>query len=135
MLGVDDIRSALISYMKANSTITTALGSTVEIRERQWQGTEFVYPCIRVSIGSAVPQMAGECDVFDCNVSITVFSELAQSSQADNITGIINTVLHRRSFSYGGVRFMVWTSRLIEAVREDTRTWRSELILQTTVNG
>lgn len=135
MLGVDDIRSALIGYMKTKTAITGAIGSTTEIREGQWQGTEFDYPCIRVKINAAVPQMAGECNIFNCDVSILVFSETAQSSQADNITGIINTVLHRRSFSYGGVRFMIWTSRLIEAVREDTRTWRSELLIQTTVNG
>ncbi len=135
MLGVDDIRSALISYMKTKTAITGAIGNTTEIRERQWQGTEFEYPCVRVKISSAVPQMAGECNIFDCNISIEVFSETAQSSQADDIAGIINTVLHRRSFSHGGVRFMLWTSRIIEAVREDTRTWKSEVVIQAMVSG
>ena len=135
MLGLDDIRSALISYMKTKTLITNALGNTTEIREGQWQGTEFDYPCIRVKTGPAVPQMAGECNVFDCSVSIMVFSEMAQSSQADDIAGIINTVLHRRGFSHGGVNFMMWTTRLIEAVREDTTTWRSEVLIQATVSG
>lgn len=135
MLGIDEIRGALIDYMKSKSQITSALGSSSEIRERQWQGTEFEYPCIRVKIGSAVPQMAGECNIFDCSVSITVRSEEASSAQADNIAGIINSVLHRRSFEQNGVKFNVWTTRLVEAIREDARTWRSELIVQATVNG
>lgn len=135
MLGIDDIRGALIDYMKSKTTITAALGSTTEIRERQWQGTEFDYPCIRVKINSAVPQMVGECNIFDCSLSILVFSEVASSSQADNIAGIINTVLHRRSFEQGSVKFNMWTSRLVEAIREDARTWRAELVIQATVNG
>lgn len=135
MLGIDDIRGALIDYMKSKPDIIAALGSTTEIRERQWQGTEFDYPCIRVKINSIVPQMAGECNIFDCSLSILVFSETASSSQADNIAGIINTILHRRSFEQGSVKFNLWTSRLVEAIREDARTWRAELIIQATVNG
>lgn len=135
MLGIDDIRGALIDYMKSKTTITTALGGSTEIRERQWQGTEFDYPAIRVKVGGAVPQQAGECDIFDCPISILVFSEEASSSQADDIAGIINTVLHRRSFTSNNVRFMLWTTRLVEAIREDTRTWRSEVLIQATVSG
>lgn len=134
MIGVDDVREALIDYLKSKTTITTALGGSTEIRERQWQGTEFTYPNVRVSIGRMVPQFAGECNIFDCPITISVFSEMAQSSQADNIAGIINTALHRRSFDSNGVRFMMWTTP-VEAIREDTRTWRSQVIGQATVNG
>ena len=134
MIGIDSVREALIDYLKSKATITTALGGSTEIREREWQGTEFTYPNVRVAIVRMVPQLAGECNIFDCPFVISVRSELAQSSQADNIAGIINTALHRRSFEQNGVRFMVWTT-LVEAIREDTRTWRAQVIGQATVNG
>ncbi len=134
MLGIDDIRGALIDYLQSKTTITSLVSAT-ETRENQWQGVDFTYPCVRVKVNSATPQQAGECDIFDCPISIIVKSEQASSAQADNIAGIINTVLHRRSFDQSGVRFMIWTTRLSEAIREDTRTWRAEVLIQATVNG
>lgn len=133
MLSVYDIQVALIARLKATTTLTDVVTS-VEIREDQWQGTEFVYPNVRVRLLPSSPRETN-CDVLDINFSILVFSEQDSSIQAEQIAGIINTALHARSFTSNSVRLSCWTVRQIPAIRQDTRTWRSEIIFRGTATG
>jgi len=54
MLRNDEIQTAIVAYLKTKTAITSLLitednpTGLVEIREDQWQGTEFDYPNIRV---------------------------------------------------------------------------------------
>lgn len=135
----DLIQSALVAYLKSKATILAELKNTDEIREDQWQGKEFSYPNIRVRLISNIP-LQNECDGSTVVASILVFSEEASSYQADRIAGIINQALcgtngKGKSFEYQSIRFSTFPQNLIPAIRQDTRTWRSEVLVTMTVNG
>lgn len=132
----DLVQSALISYLKSNTTILNELpaSGSEEIREDQWQGTNFMYPNIRVRIISNIPYKAS-CDASEISVGIQVYSEESSSWQADRIAGIINSVLHTRSFYSSGIHFNMYTTNLVPAIRRDTRTWQSEVLMRGTISG
>lgn len=128
-----EIQSALISYLKASTTLT-AVVPAAEVRENQWQGTEFTYPNVRVKLVDNRPAETN-CDVSNCMFSILIFSQLDSSIQAEQIAGIIDVALHARSFSSSNIRFSLWRMNLIPAIRIDTRTWRSEIQFRGTLTG
>jgi hypothetical protein len=127
------IQTALVAYLKSKAAIT-AVVSVTEIREDQWQGTEFSYPNIRVRMISNRPRETN-CDVSEVNFAIQIFSQQDSSIEAEQIAVIINTALHARSFESVGIRFSVQTMNQIPAFRQDVRTWRSELLMRATATG
>ena len=141
MITNEEIQSALITYLKSKSAIVNALvdlnGTLIgakEIREDQWQGTEFDYPNIRVRMISNNPiGDSDQCDASNFSVSIMSFSEIASSKTAEHISGIISTSLHAKSFTQNGLFLNLRTTNLIPAVRTDRNTWRAECLMQGTV--
>jgi len=137
----DQVQAAIVAYMKSKTVITdelvtvdgTALGAT-EIREDQWQGTEFDYPNVRVRLIGNSP-LDDNCNHCRITFSTMVFSETASSLQADRIAGIINNTLHDNAFSQNNITFSCRVTNLIPAVRIDARTWRSEAIFQAIASG
>jgi hypothetical protein len=131
----DQVQSAWITRLKANTTVLAELDDNDEIREDFWQGDKFTYPNIRVRVISNTPQAGRDCNLHDIVISTMVFSEEPSSQQADRIAGIIMTELHDRQFTSNGIAFGVRTSDLIPAVRTDERTWRSEAINSIRASG
>ena len=130
----NQIQAAIIARLKANATVTAEVIAD-EIREDQWQGTEFVYPNIRVKMISNKPEPASNCPQALVTLSVQVFSEDASSLEADDIAGIINGVLHATPFSSSGLLLSLRTTNLVPAIRSDTRTWKSEVLMAGTVSG
>jgi hypothetical protein len=130
----DAIQASIIAKLKASTTVTAEVGSS-EIREDQWQGTEFVYPNVRVRMINNVPTMGSNCLRANIDLSILVFTEDDSSRNADRIAGIINTVLHESSFTSSGLQLNLHTTNLVPAIRSDTRTWRSEVRMSGTAAG
>lgn len=137
MLRNDELQATIIAYLKTITAVTTLLitiddaTGTKEIREDQWQGTEFDYPNVRVRMISNTPFGDSEqCDASTFTVSIMVFSQDFSSLEADKISGIISTSLHGKSFIQGSVSMFLRTTNLIPAVRSDTHTWRAECLMQ-----
>jgi len=128
MLRNDQIQSALIAYAKSKSVITDELIGSVEIRENQWQGTQFVYPNIRLMMRPTTVLDRG-CSKYNISFSWLVFSEEASSLEVDRISGIISNELNDKSFTYQSIGFMLWTTSLIPAIRQDRRKWRSEVLM------
>ena len=83
----DLIQSALVAYLKLQAIVLAELSSTSEIREDQWQGITFVYPCIRVNMISNRP--LEYCNASNIEFSVLVYSEQNSSAQSDKIAGII----------------------------------------------
>ena len=137
MLRNDELQAAIIGYLKTITAIVSLLVTednltgTSEIREDQWQGTEFYYPNIRVRMISNNPYgESDQCNASTFSVSIMAFSQEASSQEADKIAGIISTSLHAKSFIQGSVSMFLRTINLIPAVRSDTLTWRAECLMQ-----
>lgn len=135
MLRNDEIQAAWVDYLKANTTILAQLLDTNEIREDNWQGTDFSYPNIRVRVVSNTPEAGRDCDLHNIVIGTQAFSEEPSSQQADRIAGIIMEELHDKQFVSNGIAIGVRTSDLIPAVRTDERTWRAEMISSIRASG
>ena len=125
----DEIQEGLVAYLKSKIEITDLLYNTdaEQIKEYNWQGTVANYPCVRVRIFGNMPN--DDCSKSVFTASILVFDENASSQQCDRIAGIIGGILRRRGFISSGVAFTSKVTNLIHAVRQDMRTWRSEILL------
>ena len=135
MLRNDQVQAAIVAYIKAQSTITVELKDGAdEVREDNWQGTEFTYPNIRVRLITNEPADP-ECNLHSVTLSFLVFSEDPSSQEADRIAGIINNTLHGRSFQSNNISFSMRTTSLVPAIRSDERTWRAETLMQARVSG
>jgi hypothetical protein len=130
----DQIQAALVAYLKGKTDITDLTGVD-EIREDQWQGTNFSYPNVRVRMISNRPVGGKDCPLQTITVSFMVFSEDASSLEAEQIAGIINNTLNDITFISNGIMVSLRTSNLIPAVRSDERTWRTEALLEGSVSG
>lgn len=129
----DLVQGALIDYLKNQSDVTGELSTSDEIREDMWQGTEFVYPNIRLRLMSNAPFV--DCNKALIRLSWEVYSEKQSSAEADKICGKIRLVLHNKSFSSNGLHFHLSCTDVIPAIRRDARTWRSECLMRGTVSG
>lgn len=127
MVSNDLIQAALITRLKANAPLVARI-TAAEVRENQWQGTNFDYPCTRVSVTLQVPLMEWEqCSFSRVSFSVFSMSELDSSKEADEIAGLANTVLHKTSFAGTGFRFLrIRSISLASAVRMSERIWRAE---------
>ena len=83
-----DIQAAVISYLKASPTITSQMTgiSGTEIRETQWQGSDFVYPALRVYV-DFMPSING-CGVDSAHICIEVHAEEKSSLMTKVLSGI-----------------------------------------------
>lgn len=125
-----EIKKGLVAKLKSKTNLTTRLkdDDADNIKEAQWQGTDSDagYPGVRVKINSITP--FADCNKSEFGASIYAFSEEASSKEADEIAGIILTILHRKGFTSTGIAFYT-RATLIPAIRQDERTWRSEVVI------
>lgn len=135
MIDNSKIQAALMTRLKGDATLVAKLSSSGDIKEAQWQGSQFVYPAVRVKLGTQTPQPGDSCN---SNIPFTVscFEENASSKKADELAGAVVALLHGACWCdiIQGVRFIsVRTTGLVSAVREDATTWKSEANFQAIV--
>jgi len=127
---VDEIKMGLIAYLKSKTAITSLLynDDDDEIKEFMWQGTVANYPGVRLRINPPVVPFAN-CNIINFSASILVFSEKDSSAEADYIAGIIANTMRGTSFHSSGIAFTSRVTNVVPAIRQDERTWRSEVFL------
>lgn len=126
MLRNDTIQAGLVEEFKSLTPVSTLLGGTTEIRESQWQGTQFSYPAIRVDVQTQVPSIEG-CAYGWIDATVSVYSEKASSQECDTIAGTVFQNL-RRSFTRNGVFFSgMRCSSLGGAYRINEQTWKADV--------
>jgi hypothetical protein len=130
-----EIRSALITNIKAIVSLTMFHENfPVEVRELNWKGNDFKYPCVRVGQLVLTP-MNETCSAHKVDGSIMCFSELPSSLEADTISDIIFQALHGHSFSVGVVKFAMFRCQQFEAVAvEESNVWQSTIKWSATVS-
>ena len=129
----NQVQAAIVARLKAQATVTAEVVAT-EIREDQWQGTDFSYPNIRVKMLHNRPQ-EDNCNKTLVDVSVQTFSEDASSLPTDRIAGIISNVLHTVQFQSGSLHVSLRVVDLVPSVRSNARTWMSEVLLAGIVSG
>lgn len=113
-----EIQAAFISYLKSKPTLTSQFTgvSGTEIRENQWQGSDFVYPALRIYV-DVIPSVNG-CGPDTAMVCLDAYSEQKSSRQSKLIAQTLVNVLHKKRFKAGGLDFpMVRVTKTDRAVR------------------
>lgn len=133
------IQADLIAKLKTLTSATSLLGDGVSgIKEAQWQGDTFLYPAVRLDLedNRYYFDEQARCNLTEIKFSVYVFSEERSSKQCSQIKGLLEAGLTGVGFSGTNARYI--ELRLVDnvpAIREDERTWRSQLQYQTRVQA
>lgn len=137
----DEIRAAMLSYLKSKTSVTSLLGGgAVALKESKWQGSDFVYPAIRLSM-DLMPSING-CGPDVADFVIETFSEEKSSLQADTISGVMAELLHKHPFSAtiqlpsqspATLKFPIVVVRKVEKAERSIYAWVSKIQLHTQV--
>lgn len=89
MISTATVATAIITRLKADAAVAALAVAGEEIREENWMGTNYTYPCYRVYITSLTPIGApGSCEdtgfICDFNVSYRAINPSSMST-ADGI--------------------------------------------------
>ena len=116
---------AWIADLKSRASLTSLLvnGGAEEIREAEWQGTDFQYPNIRVSL-DFMPPIEG-CGPIDADVYLEVFSAEKSSKQATIIASKIVELYHKRPFISNTIHFSTVAVRKVEKPNRSIYAWVS----------
>ena len=142
------IQQELVTRLKDGTrpeiaALHAALATDEEIRENQFQGTQFAYPAIRVALTYLNPIENTPCrdDIFRSYFSVVSFSEGTSSLEVDTIAGLVaealdeqmlNTttfVLPQRNFRTGNISL----GSVNAAIRIGPRLWRAETFFRTSI--
>lgn len=141
MITNNQIQEALVARLRDNTrpeiiALHAALASDEEIRENQFQGTEFAYPAIRVSFAYLNPTENAPCrdDVFRSYFSVVAYSESTSSLEADNIAGLVaealdEAMLDEVDFKTGNISL----GSVNAAIRIGPRLWRAEVFFRASI--
>lgn len=125
-----NVQAAWVAHLRNQPTLVALLPSAANIKELQWQGDEWTYPAVRVSV-DFYPSING-C-IPRASVFISVFSEEKTSKQASTIAGTIQRLIHRKPFTSVGVTsFMV----IVQEVTHPDRSifaWQSSLKINSLI--
>jgi hypothetical protein len=121
----ETFQSAWISSLKSKTAITSLLANAREIREIEWQGTDFDYPAVRVGL-DFMPSIE-RCGPDDAEIIIEVFSDEKSSKKASHIASLIYTTYHGKAFTSGGVRFSTVIVREIERPDRSIYAWQRNI--------
>jgi hypothetical protein len=122
MADIETSQAAWIAYLKSKTQLVALLDSSLQIKEQQWQGDEFKYPAIRVAV-DYFPTVEG-CGPDDIDVTIDVFSEQKSSKEAAHIAAVLQSILHKHTFSQNGLKFPMVNVQKIDKPFRDIFAWK-----------
>jgi hypothetical protein len=112
------------------------LGTDGQIKESQWQGTDFTYPAVR--LGNDIIPNDKDCPPDTVEGTISVFTEEKSSKRCSQISSEIAKILHRTSFTsaVNGVKFIRITVTRVTYPNqlEDMSIWQSQVQITALVS-
>ena len=139
MIADQEIQADIISKLKSIVLVTSLLPEGQSgIKELQWQGDEFRYPGVRLDLEDNSYEFDEQerCELQVTEFSVYVFSEEKSSKQCSTVKGLLATALVGLGFT--GTYAKYTRLRLVDnipAIRQDERTWRSQLRFRTFVQN
>jgi hypothetical protein len=135
MISDEKVQQDIITELKTITSVTTLLGDGASgIKELQWQGDTFSYPCVRVDLERDVYEFDEQekCALQHITFSIYIFSQERSTFECSKIKGLLESYL--TGLGFAGLYAKYMRLRLMDnlsAVREDSLTWRSQLQYST----
>jgi hypothetical protein len=112
-------REAWIADLKAQPAIVAIVGE--EIRETEYQSTDWLYPAIRISL-EFIPSI-NRCGPDDANVEIDCYSEQKSSKQASDLASLIYSLYQGKPFESAGIKFSTVIVRKVEKPERNIYAW------------
>lgn len=123
---LEDAQADLLAYLKAQSPVTSLLGSSGNIKETQWQGEDFDYPAIRIG-NDIIPNIDG-CSADAIEGTITIHTEQKSSKTASQIASAVANSLHFANF-VGSVKSKKFSGLKVVRVtyprQQEDNTWQA----------
>lgn len=124
MSDVNTVQANFIAWLKTQSSLVNLLANSSEIRETEWQGTDFHYPNVRVSTAITLQR----CPPDTLDITVIVFDEEKSSKRTNQIIGIITGLVQGKSFSYNTSKFVgLDVGRVDKADRGDENIWQATI--------
>lgn len=131
------IQADLITKLKSITSVTSLLpDGTGGVKELQWQGDTFQYPCVRLDIEDSGYEFDEQerCQLYFVEFSVYIFSQERSSKQCSQIKGLLENYLTSRGWTGTSTKF----NRLIlidtvPSTREDENTWRAQLVYRSRI--
>jgi hypothetical protein len=135
MVPLELVQSALVNYLLSRVAVTTIVG--IDVREDEWQGADFRYPCVRVGVDMVTPMVCS----YDFNLTIMAFSEEASSRQAAVLCTTLVDALEGLRVYHGLLRpeiaaglavgfnsLRLYVKKILGPYRTAPRIWRGDII-------
>jgi len=119
----ETFKAAWIASLKSKPTLLALLSTSGDIKETQWQGSDFIYPAVRVSV-DFMPSV-NRCGPDDADVEIKVYSEEKSSKQSVHIANVIYGLYHGHPFTAAGVMFNTVIVKKIDKPMRSIFAWET----------
>lgn len=126
-----DVKAAFLAYLKSKSSLVSLLAAAGSIKESQWQGEDFVYPAVRISL-TFKPSING-CGPDDAEFIIENFSEQKSSKEAENMSSVETAFLHKKPFTQNGLKFPIVVVENVAKADASIYGWKSQVTVRTQV--
>ena len=138
MIDNDLIQAAIVAKLKADTALVNYLatfGVSDEIRESQWQSDRFLYPNVRVEIGTQVEE--GDPPCFSIlPFTVYSYSERDSSREANQLAGYVNDALLRKAvYGNGWISGIIVSDGTIAARRVNERVWQAVNLYRVNIYG
>jgi hypothetical protein len=140
MVPLELVQSAIVNYLLGQVTVTAIVGT--DVREDQWQGADFKYPCVRV----ALDMVATATCQYDFSITISAFSEEASSRQDAHLCTVLTEAVEgmrvhhhlllphiQAGLTVGFNSLSLFVARIIGPYRAPVRTWRGDVICKVSI--
>ena len=107
MIAPDLLQAALIAHLRADATLVAALPELANgIRESQWRGAAFQYPCVRVGRPALAPYGNGTCSDRDARAmwEVQAISKADSSITAQGLQGLVLAALEGRALTTAALK-------------------------------
>lgn len=123
-----DIQESIVTKLKADTNLTTwlaARSSANEIREDEWQGSDFAYPNVRIEVVQQEDMGDPPCHILTL-FNVFSYAEGYSSLDCDVLSGLVRAALRGKHLT--GTGFMSLKIALEGspgAVQAGDRIWRA----------
>ena len=115
----ESFKIAWMDSLKAQPTLVAVVGK--EIRETEYQSTDWLYPNVRVAL-EFHPSII-RCGPDDADVDIEVYSEEKSSKEADHIASLIYSLYQGKPFESNGIKFSTVIVRKVTKPERTIFSW------------
>lgn len=120
-------KAAWIANLKSKSQLTSLVGD--EIREAQYQSTDWTYPCIRVDVDYK-PSING-CGPDDAYLDIICYSDEKSSKSSVHLASLVQSLYHKKNFTQNGFMFSTIVVRDVSKPVRSVYAWETTVKIHT----